>query len=118
MKKAEAKVKGAVCNVGLWRYSRHPNYFGQWLGWAGISLMALQSVLNLDTSLEKKALIIFTLNMVPLLMFYTLVIWTGTKPAEAGSVKKRPGYKAYQDSTSMFFLWFPNQTKNSWIMRL
>ena len=52
-----------------------------------------------------------------LLMFYCLVIWTGTKPAEAGSVLKRPGYKKYQETTSMFFPWFPDQDKDNAIMR-
>lgn len=45
--KTEAKVKGAVCNVGLWRYSRHPNYFGEWMVWNSLCLMSVQSVLNL-----------------------------------------------------------------------
>ena len=33
--------KGCVCDVGLWRYSRHPNYFFEWLVWCGFALLAL-----------------------------------------------------------------------------
>lgn len=49
--KTEAKVKGAVCNIGLWRYSRHPNYFGEWMVWNSLNLMSLQSIMNLQISL-------------------------------------------------------------------
>jgi len=63
-------------------------------------------------------MMMFCLFCVPYGMFLTLVIWTGTKPAEAGSVKRRPGYKAYQETTSMFFMWFPNQKKDNLIMRI
>jgi len=46
--KAQAKEKGAVCNVGWWKYSRHPNYFGEWMVWNSLCIFAIQSVLNLD----------------------------------------------------------------------
>merc|ERR1711939_880023 len=34
----------AVCNVGLWQYSRHPNYFGEWMVWVSLSLASLPSL--------------------------------------------------------------------------
>lgn len=109
VKKAKAKVKGAVCNIGWWRYSRHPNYFGEWMIWNSLCLFASQSVLNLNVTPSEKAACFFCFFLLTLLMFWCLILWTGTKPAEAGSVKRRPGYKAYQQSTSMFIPFFPNQ---------
>jgi len=55
--------------------------------------------------------------MISFLMFFCLVIWTGTKPAEAGSLVKRPGYKAYQESTSMLFPCSSGQKPENAIMR-
>jgi len=45
-----AKNKGSVCNVGLWRYSRHPNYFGEWLVWTGLVVAAVPSWMALAAS--------------------------------------------------------------------
>merc|ERR1711990_1242828 len=38
---AKDKVKDAVCEVGLWRYSRHPNYFCEWMVWCSLALPSL-----------------------------------------------------------------------------
>lgn len=37
----KSNFKGKVCNVGLWRYSRHPNYFFDWLTWLGFTFFSL-----------------------------------------------------------------------------
>lgn len=60
--------KGGVCNAGLWRYSRHPDYFAEWL-----------------------------------------VYLTGAIPSGYYSVRKRPEYQRYQETTNMFFPWFPRK---------
>ena len=43
--RSEAARRDAVCDVGLWRYSRHPNYFGQWLQWIALVAFAAPSLL-------------------------------------------------------------------------
>merc|ERR1712107_475392 len=37
-------IKNAVCDVGLWRYSRHPNYFGEWAMWTSLTVTSLPSL--------------------------------------------------------------------------
>ena len=39
--------RGTVIDVGLWRYSRHPNYFGQWLTWCGYALIGARGAVGL-----------------------------------------------------------------------
>jgi steroid 5-alpha reductase family enzyme len=39
--------KNSVCNVGLWRYSRHPNYFSEWMAWNGPIIAAVPSLITL-----------------------------------------------------------------------
>jgi steroid 5-alpha reductase family enzyme len=39
--------KNSVCNVGLWRYSRHPNYFAEWMAWNGFIIAAVPSLITL-----------------------------------------------------------------------
>jgi steroid 5-alpha reductase family enzyme len=94
----------ATCNVGLWRYSRHPNYFFQWLGWVALALAAAQSLVDLAqwTSATQTATLALALAGAPAFMLWTLLSLTGIKPAEHYSVQKRPGYAAYQMSTNRF----------------
>lgn len=102
-----AKNPGAVCRIGLWRYSRHPNYFAEWLVWTGLviatvpSWLALRSTEDLFVWLVMGAGTLFASAM----LYITLVYLTGAKPAEYYSVRKRAEYKDYQDNTNMFFPW-------------
>ena len=48
---AKQKNKKALCNVGLWKYSRHPNYFGEWMVWNSIILITVPNVLNMSIGL-------------------------------------------------------------------
>ncbi len=94
-----------VCNVGLWRYTRHPNYFAEWMVWNGVVIAAIPSWLALYSaeSVLIWALLGLGLLMVSYGLLATLVRYTGAVPSEYYSAQKRPGYKAYQQQTNQFF---------------
>ena len=94
-----------VCEIGLWRYSRHPNYFGQWLQWIALAALALPSLLALRGALPVVAFIVFALALAWMiyLMYSTLVFYTGAVPAEHFSRLKRPAYADYQLRVNRFF---------------
>jgi steroid 5-alpha reductase family enzyme len=89
--KAEG-LRNRVCDVGLWRYSRHPNYFGEWMVWNGLILMALPSLgfLYRTESMPIAVLVTAGLLFITRIMYVTLVYLTGAKPSEFYSVRKRP----------------------------
>lgn len=90
----KTRHKDDVCNIGLWNYSRHPNYFFDWLTWLGFTLFALQSHKG-------------SLGMVSLLVLYLIFTQITGPLTERGSVKSRgQKYIDYQKQTSMFFPWF------------
>ena len=94
-----------VCDIGLWKYTRHPNYFAEWMVWNGLIIASIPSFLAL---FESEVLWIWTLIGIALLytsriMYITLVYLTGAIPSEYYSAQKRPAYKAYQQSTNIFF---------------
>ena len=93
--------RGEVCDVGLWRYSRHPNYFFEWLIWCGFGLIALQAPFGVYAVIA------------PITMLLLLLFVTGVRPAEIQSLRSRgDAYRAYQMSTSPFVPWFSNRKKN------
>ena len=101
----ESGQKRKVCNVGLWKYSRHPNYFAEWMVWNGLVIAAIPSWLALY---DHESIIIWGLLgagllMASKMMYSTLVYHTGAVPAEYYSAQKRPEYKAYQETTNIFF---------------
>jgi steroid 5-alpha reductase family enzyme len=102
--KREGKSR-QVCDVGLWRYSRHPNYFAEWMVWNGLVIAAIPSWLALQSSettlvwMLLGAGLLFTSRV----MYSTLVYATGAVPSEYYSVQKRPGYTEYQQRTNRFF---------------
>jgi steroid 5-alpha reductase family enzyme len=94
--KANPKNKNEVCQTGLWRYSRHPNYFFEWLTWVAYWIFALGSPLGCATI------------YCPALMLYFLLRVTGIPLTERQSLKsKGEKFRAYQRTTSMFVPWFP-----------
>ena len=109
MKKAGKKNR--VCNVGLWKYSRHPNYFAEWMVWNGLIIATIPSWLALYNveSVIVWGLLGAGLLMASKMMYSTLVYITGAVPSEYYSVQKRPEYKAYQETTNIFF---PGPKKN------
>jgi len=94
-----------VCDVGLWKYTRHPNYFAEWMVWNGLIIASITSYISL---FDSEALWLWIMIGVALLytsriMYITLVYLTGAVPSEYYSAQKRPTYKAYQQSTNIFF---------------
>ncbi len=88
--------KNKVCNVGLWRYSRHPNYFFESCIWFSFFIMACSSPQG-----------IYSLYA-PLLILFLLLKVTGVPMSESQSLKNRgEAYREYQKKTSMFVPWFP-----------
>jgi steroid 5-alpha reductase family enzyme len=93
----DPKNQGRVCNTGLWRYSRHPNYFFEWLIWVSFAIVALPAKYGYLGLLS------------PLLMLYFLLRLTGIPATEEQAIRsKGEKYRAYQRSTSPFIPWFPN----------
>jgi steroid 5-alpha reductase family enzyme len=97
-------AKYQVMNKGLWRYSRHPNYFGEFLLWVGYA------VYNLGT--YSRAWEYANAIALPIVAYYYLVHFTGAWMAEQASVKKRgEAYVRYQKETNMFFPGPPRVSK-------
>jgi steroid 5-alpha reductase family enzyme len=92
----DPKNRGKVCRDGMWRYSRHPNYFFEWIHWWAYVLLAIGGPAWWGT--------IFG----PLFMIYFLFRVTGIPPTEAQALKSRgDAYRDYQNTTSVFFPWPP-----------
>jgi steroid 5-alpha reductase family enzyme len=92
--KRSAGSKGRVMDRGLWRYSRHPNYFGDCLVWWGFGLIALST--GAWWSLAG-----------PIVMNVLLVRVSGVALLEATIGERRPGYREYVRRTSAFVPWPP-----------
>ena len=94
--KREPHDKLAINNEGLWRYSRHPNYFFESLVWWGFFIAALGSPWGWSTV------------VCPLTMLYLLLNVTGIPLTEKHSLESRgEAYRRYQKTTSRFIPWFP-----------
>ncbi len=90
--------RGRVCDTGLWRYSRHPNYFFEWLIWVAYFVFALGSPWG-GLAVIGPASILFLLLRV-----------TGIPMTEEQSLRSRgDAYRRYQQATSAFIPWFPRK---------
>jgi steroid 5-alpha reductase family enzyme len=100
-----AHGKRGTCDRGLWRYSRHPNYFFQWMQWNALVLLALPSLTARfhDTTALVWVLLALGLFFASWTLYVTLTKHTGARPAEYYSLRKRPDYARYQATTNMFF---------------
>ena len=90
--KANPENAGRVMDRGLWRYTRHPNYFGDFCVWWGLYLVAAAG---------GAAWMIFS----PLFMSFLLLKVSGVSLLEQTITDRRPDYAAYQARTSAFFPW-------------
>ncbi len=96
--KRKESSKGKTCREGLWRYSRHPNYFFEWLLWWSYSFLAFPTALW------------WLAPVTPLLLLYFFLYVTGIPPTEAQAVASRGDeYRDYQRTTSAFVPWFPKE---------
>lgn len=96
--KRDPAGRGQVCRRGLWRFSRHPNYFFEWLIWCSFALFATPAPGGLVAWL------------CPALMLYFLFRVTGIPATEAQALRSRgEAYRAYQRTTSAFVPWFPRK---------
>jgi cyclopropane-fatty-acyl-phospholipid synthase len=85
-----------VCDIGLWKYSRHPNYFFEWLHWFVYPILLISS-----------PYLCWAL-MYPFVMLYFLLELTGIPFSEQQSLINRgDSYREYQSRTNKFFPWKP-----------
>ncbi len=99
--RADPDNKGEVCQRGLWRYSRHPNYFFEWLHWWSYVAFAWNSP-NW-----------WWVFIGPVAMYLFLRYLTGIPHAERSSLKSRgDAYRQYQQTTSVFFPWIPREPQS------
>ena len=94
--RADPATRGAVCRVGLWNYSRHPNYFFEWVHWWAYVLIGHAAPLTL---LGPAAMLLFLFRI------------TGIPYTERQALKSRGDeYRAYQRTTSVFVPWPPRRS--------
>ena len=90
--KKNPQNKGKVCDTGLWSYSRHPNYFFEWLAWMSYFIFALASPWGVLAIIS------------PAIILYLLLKVTGVPNNEEQNLRSKPvAYKKYQETTSAFF---------------
>jgi steroid 5-alpha reductase family enzyme len=94
---ADPANQGKVCRVGLWRYSRHPNYFFECLHWVAYIALSIGSPWAWLTLLP------------PVLMAWLLMKLSGVPMIEAHLVHSRPGYAEYMRETSALIPWPPRR---------
>jgi steroid 5-alpha reductase family enzyme len=97
--RADAGNRGRTCTVGLWRYSRHPNYFFEWLHWWTYVALGLGARLGAVTLLGPALMLLFLLKV------------TGIPATEARALLSRPDYREYRRTTSAFLPWPPRRQK-------
>jgi steroid 5-alpha reductase family enzyme len=92
--KADPANRGRVCDVGLWAWSRHPNYFFEWIGWFAYSAIALAPA---------RPMTWFALSA-PVVMYLLLTRVSGVPPLEKALERsKGAAYRSYQARVSTFF---------------
>lgn len=92
--KIKPENHGKTCQVGLWKYSRHPNYFFEWLHWFAYPFLAWGSSYAEWTWAMPAIMLVFLLKL------------TGIPYSESQALKHRSDYAEYQKKTSMFIPWF------------
>ena len=95
--RADPTTKGTVCRNGLWKYSRHPNYFFEWVHWWAYVLIGGGAAL---TWLGPAAMLVFLFRI------------TGIPYTEKQALRSRgAAYRDYQETTSVFIPWPPKASR-------
>jgi steroid 5-alpha reductase family enzyme len=95
----DPSTRGRVCRTGLWRYSRHPNYFFEWVHWWAYVLIGWLGPWGWLTLMGPATMLLFLFKI------------TGIPPTEANALASRGNaYRDYQRTTSVFFPWPPKET--------
>lgn len=90
--------RGRVCDTGLWRWSRHPNYFFEWFGWLAYPLLAIDVTGFYPWG--------WLAIMGPVCMYWLLARVSGIPPLEEHMLRSRgDAYRSYQRRTRAFFPW-------------
>jgi steroid 5-alpha reductase family enzyme len=93
--RADPGNAGRVCMMGLWKYSRHPNYFFEWVHWWSYVLIGYGALLTW---------------LGPVMMLVFLFRISGIPYTELQAIKSRgDAYREYQRTTSIFIPWFPRR---------
>lgn len=93
---SQPENRGLICDAGLWRYSRHPNYFFEWLHWTAYPLVAI--------NITGGGAFGWLALLAPAVMYWLLVYISGVPPLEEHMVRKHgERYRAYQRRTNAFF---------------
>lgn len=94
--KGDPTHRGEVMQSGLWRYTRHPNYFGEFCVWWGFYLLALSAGA-------------WWTVIAPLIVTGLVTKVSGVAHLEKSTMRERPGYREYARRTSAFFPWPPKR---------
>ncbi len=96
--KRDPANKGRVCREGLWAYSRHPNYFFEWVIWLSYIALGLLAPMGWLTIVPAAVILLFLTRM------------SGIPNNEAQNLRSKPeAYRVYQSEVSAFFPWFPKR---------
>lgn len=92
---------GKVLSTGLWKFTRHPNYFGDFAVWWGLFLMSLHCGAPAWTAIS------------PIAMSVLLMKFSGVGILEKDIRSRRPGYEQYVQETNTFWPWFPKRRQTA-----
>lgn len=95
--KENPKSKGKIMRYGLWKYTRHPNYFGETTMWWGLAITSYLSGAPIWVFVS------------PIVITWLLLFVSGVPMLEK-RFADRPGYKKYKETTPVFFPWFPKKS--------
>jgi steroid 5-alpha reductase family enzyme len=94
---ADPANRGTIIDVGLWRYTRHPNYFGESTMWWGIFFIALSVPWG-------------WIGVIGPIVITSMILFVSGIPMTEKLMEKTPGWDDYKKRTSAFIPWFPRKT--------